>query len=549
MRRAAVAAAGYLAVTAVMASPLVDFRHLRDATYEGDARLLVWTLAWDARALLGGRPLFDANIYFPEPNALRYAEHHLGIGLFATPVYAVSGNPVLTYWILWLAAFPLNAAAMHALAVRITGRHHGGLAAGLVFAFCFFRMHHGHGHIQLLWTWMLPLVPLALERWLQRPTPAKSAAAAALVALTALTSGYLAVFVAVLAVVSVIVLAPGVRITRAHVWQALAASAAGILIVGALTRPYLGLAAGPAAEAAANSADLRAYLLPPENTVLGQLLMRRTSLVPRWIWGEQTLYVGFSVLVLSAAGLVRFVTPWQGRERERRLAAAVLATGCVALALSFGPSRLGASPFDLLSALPGLGLLRAPGRFALLVTMATALLSGLGAVRLEEQWRLRGRALAAVLLALFLVESFVVRFPGGKPRVLAVPAPYRMLAALPPGGVLSLPSYRGTAEAFRETDYLLFSTSHWRPIVNGFGRQEPPDHARRISILSTFPSRAAVESMRRLGVRYVVVHAACDTAFASRVQEAGATPPRNTSGEAAVRLVHSADGVSLFEVR
>ena len=83
----------------------------------------------------------------------------LGIALFALPVYALTGNPVLSYWTVWLLAFPLNALAMQALAYRITRDRVAAFGAGLVYAFCFLRMHHAHGHLQMLWTWPLPLVP------------------------------------------------------------------------------------------------------------------------------------------------------------------------------------------------------------------------------------------------------------------------------------------------------------------------------------------------------------------------------------------------------
>src|SRR6187431_3336602 len=130
-------AAGFALVTLVMASPFVDYRHLTDASYEGDSRLLIWTLAWDSHAWLTGSPLFDANMFYPADEALAWAEHHVGIALFAAPIYAVTGNPVLAYWFVWLIAFPLNALAMQALAYRVTGDRVAAFGAGLVYAFCF----------------------------------------------------------------------------------------------------------------------------------------------------------------------------------------------------------------------------------------------------------------------------------------------------------------------------------------------------------------------------------------------------------------------------
>ena len=523
-------------------SPLIDYGHLTSASYEGDSRLLIWTLAWDSHAVLTGTPLFDANIYYPLPHALARAEHHVGLGVFALPLYALSGNAVLTYWILWLLAFPLNAMAMHALAWRVTRDHAASLLAGVVYAFCFFRMHHAHGHIQLLWTWALPLVPLALERWLAQPTWRRAAMVTVLVTIQALSSWYLAVFVAILAAVCAAVMVPGRTLTRAHVVQAVVALAAGALIVGWFARPYFGLAPGPLEEAAANAADVTAYLLPPENTWLGQRLVRHTALQPRWIWGEQTLFIGWSAAALALAAVASLVRGRGPDVASPPILAAVVLTGLLALALSFGPSAIGASPFDLFAQVPGMALLRAPARFALLVMMAVALLvtCGYAAIVRGRSRGVRAGVLCVCIIA-FLFESFVVRFPSGTPRPFPPPPVYERLTTLPGGAVASLPSYWGTPEAFREADYLLFSTVHWRPIMNGFGRQEPPDHGSRIDVLRRFPDQDAVELLARIGVRYVVLHTGRASELVDRVEAA-----RRVSS---TQLIYSNAGDFLFEIR
>jgi hypothetical protein len=78
---------------------------------------------------------------------------------------------------------------------------------------------------------------------------------------------------------------------------------------------------------------------------------------------------------------------------------------------------------------------------------------------------------------------------------------------LPPGPVVSLPTWADTPLPMFEADYQLFSTVHWLPIVNGYSRFMPPDYAETMRQLSTFPSVEAADRMRQLGVRYVVFHA------------------------------------------
>jgi hypothetical protein len=132
----------------------------------------------------------------------------------------------------------------------------------------------------------------------------------------------------------------------------------------------------------------------------------------------------------------------------------------------------------------------------------------LGAGVIQERAGRRGTALVIALLPLMLSEWYVVGFPNGKPQPVAIPAIYRTREVRTARALVSLPSYRGTAEWFLEADYLYYSTLHWRPIVNGFGRAEPPDHAHVVSHMNAFPGPNNARTMRELGIEYVVVHTA-----------------------------------------
>lgn len=521
-------------LTRVMAAPLIDFNNLSDASYPGDARLLIWTLAWDAHSLLSGLPLFDANMFFPQAGALGWAEHHIGIGVFAAPIYALTHDPVYTYWCIWLSAFVLNGLAMQALAFRVTRDAVASFGAGLVYAFCFFRMHHAHGHVQMLWTWALPLALVAADRWVERPTAVRTATVATLVVIQALSGWYLAVDVAILLVAASPFLLIGRRLTTQHAVTGAAALAVALPSVLWFAGPYTHLAGNSLAEVMGNSADLAAYLVPPENTWPGRWAAAYTSLKPRWIWGEQTLYAGGTALALGLLGT------WVWTGRRDRLTAGVLVAGAAALALSFGPGLGGHRPFDYFAALPVMGLLRAPARMALLVMLALAVLVAVGAAWLRSRSSLPATAALAVAAAVGLSESYVVDFPGGTPPREPIPAVYTRLATLPAGPVLSLPTYRFAPDNFREADYLLFSTAHWLPAINGFGRHEPPAHKAQMEVLSRFPAPEAMARIRQIGVRYVVLHPDRASELARAAAEAAQTP--------GVRLVAHDGSDFLFEV-
>ncbi len=155
------------------------------------------------------------------------------------------------------------------------------------------------------------------------------------------------------------------------------------------------------------------------------------------------------------------------------------------------------------------------------------------AVALADLRRRLGRDSIPALLALGVMglsESFVVNFPGGKPPQMATPAVYQRLNTLPAGAVLSLPSYVGTPEAFRESDYLLFSTAHWRSIANGFGRQDPPGHRATMETVSRFPAVDAVQRLCDLDVRYVVLHTGRASELRKAAQEAAGNPAIRSLG-------------------
>jgi hypothetical protein len=95
MRRAFALTLGYLAVTLLMTQSMVNLGALATACYAGDARLIVWTLAWANHAILDGVPLFASNIFYPVEASLQYNEHLLGLSFFTLPVYAATRNPIL----------------------------------------------------------------------------------------------------------------------------------------------------------------------------------------------------------------------------------------------------------------------------------------------------------------------------------------------------------------------------------------------------------------------------------------------------------------------
>lgn len=507
----------YVVATFVMTWPYVNYAHFATAGYEGDARLVTWILAWNNHAVIEGWPLFRANAFFPAPDSLRYNEHMFGLSLFTLPLTLAGAAPTLAYNLTWWAAFVLNGLTSFAYLRRVVAYDLAAFIGSLVFTFSFFVMLHAHGHLQLIWIWALPASLLLAERWFDRPSAGRLAVWVATLLLQVLTSWYLAVMVvAANMALALVLLATSNNVARGapsrgtgRLWaQRSLHLAAAVLAIGIAVFPfarhYAGLSAGDA-EAIAGSATLASYWVPPANSLAGRWWLAHIDDRPGSIWGEQSVFLGWIALTLAGVGLAALV---RRREVSRR-AWIFPALSVVGFLLSLGPAPglpggTTLAPFHWLSALPGVGGIRAPARFAVLVSLGVAGLAALGASALMRR---RGRWPAALCAAVpvMLGEWFVVGFPAGKPQPFAVPAIYRTPEIRAARSLVSLPDYRETPEWYRNSDYLYYSTTHWRPIVNGLGRAEPPGHADLVNLARRFP--ASARELRELGVQYVVVHA------------------------------------------
>jgi hypothetical protein len=508
-------AAAYVGAGRIMLAPIFNFAKPASASFEGDARAFIWVLAWDNHALLDRVPsLFDANKLYPLPNALAYGEHLYGISLFTLPTYALTRNPVLAYNVVWLLAYVFTAAAFHWLAWRYTHDHLAAIVAGMAGAFCFFRMHHGHGHLNLIWSFWIPLSFIAMERWAARPTWARFALVTAIVVLQSLAAWYEAVMIVVADGVFLLWLllverAP-LRLPRLAL-QAAAGTAVAFVCIWPFARHYRILHNDTPAFAAGSAADLAGWLVPPENTFVGQWLVAQKIPGPRWIWGEQTVYLGWIVLILGIAGAI---VAWRSHDAAARRARFFIVLGIVAAVLALGPSarevKSGAygwsSPFGLLAHIPLLSLFRIPARYSQLMNLALAVLAAIAcaAAHRRFRWPARGFTIAATLL--LLADFYVVNFPGGAPQPFPIPTVYRHLSTLPPGPVFSVPHYADTPLWFQEANYQYFSTAHWHPTVNGDAREWPREFRALVARLRQFPNAESAAAMRQAGITYVVLH-------------------------------------------
>jgi hypothetical protein len=157
----------FFSMTAFKTYPLILHLSTHIPDNPGDPLLNVWIMAWGFHALTTNPwNLFNANIYYPASNTLALSEHLLGVLPIFAPTYALTGNPILAYNVVFFLSFALSGIAMFLLVNHWTQHFWAALVAGFLFAFVPIRFEQS-GHLQLLNLYWAPLALLWLEKFLR----------------------------------------------------------------------------------------------------------------------------------------------------------------------------------------------------------------------------------------------------------------------------------------------------------------------------------------------------------------------------------------------
>jgi hypothetical protein len=495
-------AAGALGLAVLLTSPLAFTLGRVARVDSGDGQFAIWNVAWVARTIVADPgQLYDANIFYPVRNALAFSEANLGAGLLAVPAYWLTRDAIIAHTVVVILSFALAAAVTYALARYLRADRPAAAVAAISFAFAPFVVSH-LAHIQLLMTFGLPLELLALHRFADRPTPGRAAVLGMAIALTALFCAYYGVFGGLAVGLGVLYYAWTRDLwPRWQYWTlAIGAAALAAALVWPFFSPYLEIQAEGFGrsldESRRYSANLASY---------GTSGLRiHAWLLPAAAGWKEVLFPGVVAPGFAAAGL------WLARRRspeteptERETARFYGLLGILSIWTSFGPQ---AGLYRILyEAVPVFGFLRAPSRIGILVMLAIAMLAALGTSRLIRRtppaWRVRA---AAALVTLAVADRWTV--PVRWPRVGAFPPAYELLARLPKGAVAEFPFFADSFELHHHSRYMLYSTVHWQPLVNGYSDHWPRGFRADASALKSFPSAEALATLDRLGVRYLVFH-------------------------------------------
>jgi hypothetical protein len=489
-----------LLLTVVMTWPVAPKMGYAGRIDSGDGQFSVWNVAWVARTIVKDpASLYDANIFYPNRGALAFSEANIGAGVLAVPFYWLSGgNPYFAHNAVELLSFVLAAAGAYFLIKHLTGHSLASAFAAIAFAFCPFVFSH-LPHIQLLFTAGVPFALLATHRLVERPTVGRGVTLGVVLAAQALSCGYYGVFTGLLVGYAMVFYAISRGMWRnGRFWMVVALAAAiAILTVLPFFLPYVSLQqqtgyARPVDDARRWSATWRSYLASP-------------AWIHGWVlpyirpWGE-VLFPGSLAIVFGALGLLglrRRHAPAAGRDHVVFYASVAV----IAFWSSLGPDA-GLYAW-LYKSVPLFTWLRAPSRFGLVFLLALVVLAGFAIARLFPP-RPRLAAAGAVLLAAAAADAFVAPLYVMDAQPMA--AAYRTLATLPPGPVLEMPFFYRRIDFTRHSEYMLNSTAHWKPLINGYSDFIPPDWRAMVVPVSSFPNPESFNLLRQWRPRYVLFH-------------------------------------------
>jgi hypothetical protein len=496
-----------LALAGVLTYPYaVKFDHAGRVD-TNDGRWSIWVVSWVAHALTTD-PLrvYRANIFHPHDDALAYSEANLAAGAVGVPMWLLTRNPYATHNFVVLVSFVLSFAGTYYLCRYLTGSRPAAAVAGILFAYCPF-VFARTAHIQLLLVGGLPFCLLAFHRLIDHLTVGRAIALGAILWFQGLACAYYGIFGGLAVGSAGIVLA----ITRGRWrdWRYWAGIAGAAVVSIALTvpffLPYINLQretgfARSLDGARTYSANFAAWAASG-------------SWAHRW-WLEaipsrsEVLFPGIVTLILGMAGAwiglrkhsANSASP-PARTIERGITLAYLVTAVIAFWITFGPK---AGLYSVLyQVVPVFTFLRAPSRTGIVVTLCLVVLASIAIARLLERKR-HPWWIAAALMALAIAD--LVQAPLGLRDARPTAPAYEVLARQHKAPVAVFPFWARGIDFHGHAEYMLASTAHWQPMINGYSDHIPQDFRDNAAILRHFPDAASFTVLEQLGARYVVIH-------------------------------------------
>jgi len=498
-----------LALTIVMTWPLAMRLQTSLPGDYGDPLLVTWAIGWVSRTLTASftQPhmlgeLWNANIFYPEPQTLAFSEHFIGQTVLVLPVYWLTRNLILCYNVAFLATFVLSGVGTFLLTRSITHSVLGGIVAAAVMVFNEYRLVYEVSHLHVLSIHWFPFALFGFHRYVV--TDSRWALAIGVLSLVALNLSSVYYMAYCTPFVAAFVLAEMVRLHRwreLRVWLELWAAAA---VVAVVTLPFL----LPYIEVQRRLAIVRT---PHELTAFSATLDHYRAALPGLI-----VPVALSLAALAA----------RTRQQFARMIPLVVFL-FLSVWLSLGPvvqwgdrdTGIPGLYGVLYEHVPGFNSLRVPARFAMLFFFFLAMLAGVGSSRIATWAPRLVRPLIAAALVVYLWQMRPAALPLDQPlhtRGLESPPTYltpsptlpsiyhEVLALSSDAVLLELPF----GDLSYDLRYMFFAATHGRRLVNGYSGVFPPSYLARRAVLAQPWLDPAKAAQALAGATHIIVHRA-----------------------------------------
>lgn len=487
----------------------------------GDVFFNLWVMRWVAHALpLGWTEVWNANIFYPNENALAYSESYLSVA----PVFGVldwAFGPVVGFNLIYIATWWMSLWFMYLLALHFTRNVRASFVAATAFTFSTLRMIQ-YLHFQLLMGFLVPVILFLLVRVIRERKLLHSGLLGVALAGLTVAAGYYGVMMAgaTMIIVVVYLLARRLRPGPGFIPSIFVAAATALVLVLPSGLKYVELqrdphfARGPERQ---YSADIPDFLAP-----VGSVYSRVPAVanLMEELGIEKRLFPGLVAILLGTIGIAGFLGNRRSREKllgseDIRLLMAASVAALVFLVLSFGLSAFVAGyeillPYRLLTGVPGFSSIRAPTRLVLVFQCVLCLFAALGLTYLLSAIRSRAASalIVAGLTAAVLIESWtpIATIPvPSDPRFAEV---NEVLATRARGAVLELPitgPRQGNLWNETEGPRQFLSTIDWNPRVNGISALAPPQFELVVDSLNDFPAPNALQFVDFYRIKHVIM--------------------------------------------
>ena len=473
-----------------------------------DLFLNIWILGWVAHAaLVDPTMIFSGNIFHPAPGAILGSENMLAHVPWTAPVLAFGGSALLMFKTYLLESFALSGLGMFLYVRYHTKNPAAAFFAGAAYTFTVFRTDT-LAQPQYLGTAFLPLALLSIDLWLASGRWRWAIGLGLSLAAQAYACVYIGFFTLILTPIYALVrLLEGGRPRWQEVLGLLGGGGVAVLLLLPLAAPYL------------------------EARSLGMIPIRDPAVVRVGSWklsGYATAaflnWVGFLPVALAVYGWLLRLAPARDMDLRFRAALPVRALGVfvvVGLWLGLGPviELPGGMEVPGLYAafewvIPGFSSMRVPIRFAAAVAAGLSALAGFTVAEIFRTWRpsrqlVGGMALAVVCVLGASREPRATMVAGFQP---GADAAYDFLAAQEGGrALLELPGptrlIGDLGANLRNSRYMMNSTRHWRPLLNGYTAYPPPAAAVFYPAILNLPNPEALQRLVDLtGVGWILLH-------------------------------------------